>query len=568
MENKIKILLVDDRKENLVTLKAILEAPGLEILTATSGNEALGLMLEHELAVVLLDVQMPDMDGFEVAELMRRKEKTKYIPIIFVTAISKDKQYIFKGYETGAVDYLFKPLDPVVLTSKINTFLELSRNKQELEESKRQIEAKNKRLREISIRDGLTGLYNHLHFKEILLREFELAKRNETELSCFMMDLDYFKDVNDTFGHTFGDFVLESFAALGNRIIRKTDVFARYGGEEFVLLLPHTGLDGARILAEKFRQRAEGHLYQQEGYSRRVTISIGISSYFFHRPQKPADLISFADKALYRAKSEGRNQVRVYLEEELFETGTLNKNPPEMLFSLRERLKKILENTKKNIMASFETLIQHPGNNTPENGNANRDGSSDPDVSINRENNRRIQETLELMGERLGLSRNLVQTFKRAAMLHDLFKTFLGDKTALKPGPLDRQEQMDIEDYPFMLEELTRTFDIFAQERVILRYHHENYDGSGYPEGLKAAEVPIGARLFALVDAFVAMTSNRYYRPVLKPGEVVDELVKQAGNQFDPVLVNHLLDIIKEKQLLPVPKERLQEAQKKIWSEE
>jgi diguanylate cyclase (GGDEF)-like protein len=556
MGNNIKILLVDDRKENLVTLRALLESPGLEILTATSGNEALGLMLEHELAVVLLDVQMPDMDGFEVAELMRRTEKTKYIPIIFVTAISKDKQYIFKGYETGAVDYLFKPLDPVVLKSKINIFLELSRNKQELEESKRQIEAKNKRLREISIRDGLTGLYNHLHFEEMLSREFELARRNETDLSCFMMDLDYFKDVNDTFGHTFGDFVLKSFSELGKRVIRKTDVFARYGGEEFVLLLPHTGLDGARVLAEKFRQKAEAYLYQHGGHSRRVTISIGISSYFFHRPQQAADLISFADKALYRAKAAGRNQVRVYLEEELLKAGTLNKQPPEMFFSLRERLKKILENTKKNILASFEIPMPYPVNNTPEN----------VDIKSDRESNRRTQEILELMGERLGLSPGLVQTFKRAAILHDLFKSFHGDKTALEPGSPDKQEQMDIEDYPFMLEELTRTFDIFAEERVILRCRHENYDGSGYPEGLKGTEGPIGARLFALVDAFVAMTFNRCSRPVLKPGEVVDELVKQAGKQFDPMLVNHLLEIIKEKQLLPVSKERLREAQKEIRS--
>ena len=139
--NLTHILLVDDRKENLLALQALLEAPGLEIITASSGNEALGLMLEYEFAVVILDVQMPGMDGFEVAELMRKSERTRYLPIIFVTAISKDENYVFKGYETGAVDYLFKPLSPVILKSKVHIFLELDRNKKELEKTKIQIES-------------------------------------------------------------------------------------------------------------------------------------------------------------------------------------------------------------------------------------------------------------------------------------------------------------------------------------------------------------------------------------------------------------------------------------------
>jgi signal transduction histidine kinase len=131
---KLDILLVDDKPENLLALEAILESPDLNIIKAVSGNEALGLMLEYDFALVLLDVQMPEMDGFETAELMRSSEKTKRIPIIFVTAISKEDKHVFKGYETGAVDYLFKPLEPHIIKGKVNVFLELHRQKLQLEE--------------------------------------------------------------------------------------------------------------------------------------------------------------------------------------------------------------------------------------------------------------------------------------------------------------------------------------------------------------------------------------------------------------------------------------------------
>jgi two-component system cell cycle response regulator len=132
-KEKVNVLLVDDRTENLIALEALLERPDIRIVKAESGNKALGLMLEFNFALVLLDVQMPEMDGFEVAELMRGKEKTREIPIIFITAINKEEKYVFQGYEKGAVDYLFKPIDPDILRSKVNVFLELHRKKVELE---------------------------------------------------------------------------------------------------------------------------------------------------------------------------------------------------------------------------------------------------------------------------------------------------------------------------------------------------------------------------------------------------------------------------------------------------
>ncbi|MEW6427790.1 MAG: diguanylate cyclase [Thermodesulfobacteriota bacterium] len=320
------ILLVDDRPENLVALEAVLEQPGVRLFKATSGNEALELLLKHEFALVLMDVQMPGMDGFETAALMRSVERSRHIPIIFVTAISTEDTHVFRGYEAGAVDYIFKPVNPVILTAKVNVFLELNRQCRELEdktrtlekiiakqeEYKRVIEEKNRALKELAIRDGLTGIYNHRHFQDLLEREIALAKRYRKDISCLMMDLDHFKEVNDSHGHQFGDFVLREFVRLIQKELRSTDILARYGGEEFVLVLPNIDLEGARSVAEKIRKIIETNLFSDEGQSRWVTVTIGI----YHA--KPGDslsgqqLLRYADKALYQAKEMGRNRVMVY----------------------------------------------------------------------------------------------------------------------------------------------------------------------------------------------------------------------------------------------------------------
>lgn len=141
-EEKINILLIDDKPENLLALEAILQDLALNIYKANSGNEGLALLLEHEFALVLMDVQMPEMDGFETARLMRGLEKTRQIPIIFITAINKDEKYIFQGYETGAVDYLFKPVEPEILTSKVKVFMDLHRQQKQLEHQARELEKK------------------------------------------------------------------------------------------------------------------------------------------------------------------------------------------------------------------------------------------------------------------------------------------------------------------------------------------------------------------------------------------------------------------------------------------
>jgi len=181
-----------------------------------------------------------------------------------------------------------------------------------MEASAEAMERLNQILREQSVKDGLTGLYNHRHFHEMLHHEFSLSKRHGFDLVCMMLDLDHFKDVNDNCGHQFGDFVLRETAAKILAETRSSDTVSRYGGEEFAILLPNTDLAGALSIAERIRLSLENHIHRQNKCAATVTISIGLAAYKTHTPSTSEELLRFADIALYTAKKSGRNQVLTY----------------------------------------------------------------------------------------------------------------------------------------------------------------------------------------------------------------------------------------------------------------
>lgn len=562
-EQKINILAVDDRPENLMALEKILDRKDVNFIKALSGNEALSLLLEYDFALILLDVQMPKMDGFETAELIRGTAKTRQIPIIFVTAISKAPEHVFRGYEIGAVDYLLKPLNPDIIKSKVNVFLDLYRHKKELEKktlelentvseletSKQVIEKQNVILRDLSIKDGLTGMFNHRHMENILEQEFRRAQRYHTDLSCLIMDLDYFKVVNDSFGHGFGDFVLKEFASRVHRDARESDVVFRYGGEEFMVLLPQSDKFDAENVAEKFRKVCEDSPFDNGLYSTSITVSVGTASLHEHHPEKPNDLLAFADKALYRAKSEGRNRVRTYLDDQERAHIKEKEVKGRGINYLKEHLSAVLDRTQKSYISSIELLAKSSihGSNT-------------------KKHSARILRYIGDLGSRLHLSEDRITTFQRAAILHDSFNAFLSQSLFSKAGSLDSEERAAVRKQPYMLADLTDYFDFFANERSVLLHHHENYDGSGYPEGLNGEQIPLGARIFSIADALVAMTSARPYRERLSGEQVISELVGNAGTQFDPVLVSIFLDIITENEILQVDDDIVKNAKEKVRS--
>jgi diguanylate cyclase (GGDEF)-like protein len=216
----------------------------------------------------------------------------------------------------GEFNALFSIQDVTSLTEAINNYnrehRKLLEAMAEQARAEEELTRLNRKLKEQSIRDGLTGLYNHRYFWQVLRRDFLLAERHGHDIACLLIDLDYFKKVNDLHGHLIGDAVLKNVARLIQKKVRKTDVVSRYGGEEFAVLLPNTDLAGALTFAENIRAAIEAHGFTKLAVPMRITVSIGVATLQQHRPDSPQKLLDMSDTALYSSKAQGRNRIVVY----------------------------------------------------------------------------------------------------------------------------------------------------------------------------------------------------------------------------------------------------------------
>jgi len=325
---KTPILIVDDQKENFLTLESLLDNSNLQLVRAESGNEALAKTLDYEFALVLLVVQTSGMGGYKIAELMRGSVRSRSIPIIFVNAARIEGEHLFKGYESGAVDYLYKPFEPQTLKRKIEVFLELHSLRQQLQKKTRELDAKilelevlhkeleekNEKLEFLSFLDGQTGLFNRRYFDHNLVKEWKQASRDKTPLSLLVVDIDYFNKYNDYYGPLEADDCLRKVAqALYEALLRPTDIVARYGGEEFKVILPNTGSDGAERVAERMMDYVArlGISHKGSSVAEMVTVSIGATSVFSAGKLSVTSLLERAQKALCQAKERGRNGFRM-----------------------------------------------------------------------------------------------------------------------------------------------------------------------------------------------------------------------------------------------------------------
>ena len=286
-----KILMVDDRPENLTALGAVLSPLGQELVSVRSGEEALRRLLQDEYALILLDVQMPGMDGFETARHIKQRAKTCHVPIIFLTAIDKEPHHALRGYTVGAVDYLFKPFDPNVLRSKVSVFLDLYRLRRKAEEMAHR-----------ALHDSLTGLPNRVLFMDRLQQGLHGLRRRPTRLAVTFIDLDGFKQVNDGRGHEVGDEVLVAVAERLRSSMRPVDTVARLGGDEFtVLSTPLLGERDAVEIVERMAGAIAEPIALRHGPPAYVAASMGIV--LCEDPdERPEGLIRAADSAMYAAK--------------------------------------------------------------------------------------------------------------------------------------------------------------------------------------------------------------------------------------------------------------------------
>ena len=293
-----KILAVDDQEDNLDLLRQILEDNNFDVVTAMNGREAIEKVESESPDVILLDVQMPEMDGYEACDHLKKNEKTKDIPIIFLTA-STGEANVVKGLTLGADDYITKPFNEKELLARVGVMIRIR-------EAEKKIET-------MALTDSLTGLYNRRFLYQRFEEEISRAKRKSLALSCVMIDIDFFKKINDTYGHDFGDFVLKEVADILRMNLRGYDAIVRFGGEEFVVILAGTEPQNALIVAQKLREKVEEHTFTKASISAKLTISIGVfgcqSNQILEDVEK---FIKFVDEAMYTAKKTGRNRVARY----------------------------------------------------------------------------------------------------------------------------------------------------------------------------------------------------------------------------------------------------------------
>jgi diguanylate cyclase (GGDEF)-like protein len=306
--NSARVLIVDDHEDNVELLRMRLEAWGYRTAAERDGEAALAAVEADPPDLVLLDVMMPKVDGFEVARRVKANRSLPFIPIIMQTALDSTEDKV-EGLEAGADDYITKPIDFAELRARLRSMLRIKRLQEALEERERELLEVNERLRHMSQTDGLTGLANRRHIEDRLHEMWEHSQRLHEPLGCVMVDLDRFKSVNDTYGHQAGDAVLKQLAQILQREAREIDRVGRYGGEEFMLLLPGTVLDSAVTFAERVRKEVEGHTFTFDGGSIRRTASFGVSAVPHPRVRDCEVLVRAADDALYVAKEIGRNRV-------------------------------------------------------------------------------------------------------------------------------------------------------------------------------------------------------------------------------------------------------------------
>jgi diguanylate cyclase (GGDEF)-like protein len=292
-----KLLIVDDQPINIQTLYQVF-AKDHQVFMATNGEQALAACRDKQPDLLLLDVVMPGMDGYEVCAQLKRDDSTCHIPVIFVTAHNNADDET-RGLEVGAVDFISKPINPAVVRARVKTHLTLK--------------FQSDLLRQMAFVDGLTGVFNRRFFDERLDAEWRRAERNSSSLGLVLIDVDYFKRFNDRYGHQVGDDCLKQVAScLKSQLRRGGDMVARYGGEEFACILPETEFDGAMAMAAQLERaiRALAIPHADSDVSRSVTISVGVAGKNGDTIGGPAGLLALADAQLYQAKHGGRGQTR------------------------------------------------------------------------------------------------------------------------------------------------------------------------------------------------------------------------------------------------------------------
>jgi len=515
--SKMNLLLIEDGASMRETLGDILEEE-YTVKGVSSLAEAKKEISSNSYDLALVDMKLPDGSGLDILD----KAKQKDILVIVLTGFASVDNAI-SAFNKGVFSYLRKPYNPDELRLALSRASELrdatSKNKQLVA-----------RLKDLSLKDTHTGLYNYRYLRERLERELQRAKRYVFPLSVLMIDIDYFKSINDVYGHQYGDYILKRFADYLNSFIRGSDVISRYGGEEFLIILPDTNKDGAILFAERLAENISRHVFDPKNKKIELKVSIGIAS-FPEDGEEVCDLggiLKAVDTALIKAKENGGNQIVCF---RTLACSSIDKSENGLNGNIDNLSRKLFRMERRVSQALWESI------------NAFAKAIETKDYNTGEH----CKNMISLVGKicrKLNLSEEETEAIERAGYLHDLGKIGIPERILNKDTSLTKNEKNIIKKHPQIGAEIIRPVRFLRESIPIILYHHERFDGLGYSAGLKGKTIPLGARIVAVVDVYEALICDRPYRKAYNKEEALKIISDGSGTQFDPKIVKIFLEIM------------------------
>ena len=388
-----------------------------------------------------------------------------------------------------------------------------------------------KKLDNIALKDSLTGLFNSHYIMERLASEFERSKRSLVPLSLLLIDLDYFKTINDTHGFEVGDMVLVQIAKILKFTLRLNDVIARWSGEEFMIILPEVDREYAIYVAERIQSAFKNKSFGDDKRAIKLTLSIGMVSY----PEDPLfnskEMIDAVEKSVFAVKAAGGNGIGSYLEGLLKDKDKSQSvdNKVRLLDALKKRMSFFAGKGEDSATEAIYSLAK---------------SLELKDHTTRKHADETIHYAVKL-AQKLGMNDKDIEDVRRAAILHDIGKLGIPDEILLKPGSLTKEEYDVVKKHPDIAADIMSVVDFLKNSIAYVLYHHERFDGNGYPKGLKGQDIPLGARIISVVDVFEALTSDRPYHKAIAKDEALQVLRDNSGSQFDPTVVNNFIEVFK-----------------------
>lgn len=505
---EIDVTIVEEDLDQQRLFARVLSRAGFRVAVADNMRDGIERINIDMPRVVLCSNELPDGNGVELFRNLHKSPELvgTYCILLSATACSDLAAH---ALEAWADDYILKPVMLQELAARVRVGIRMW--------------TMHNQLRKAAITDGLTGLYNHDHFHRVLEAEMGRSRRYGSPMALIMLDLDYFKAINDTYGHLTGNSVLEEVARVLRDQVRDVDTVGRVGGEEFAAILPEARAADAVVVAERIRAALPKSLSIEAIHQHEVTASFGIVDSENPGAISAANLVDLADRALYVAKRGGRNRIALASDlNERNETDTMIET--DEVEWLRQRLAVLSTRVRDVYVQSVATLLK----------------ALDEKDSYSARHSVNVAFYARRIAEAMNCSRSTCTSVYNAALLHDIGKVAVPESILSKRTPLTPLEHMTLNQVPLIGTRIIDHMRILESEIQIIRHQREHFDGSGVPTGLCGEQIPIGSRVLLVADAFDAMTTDRVYRTRRHVDDVLAEIQRLAGTQFDPAAVSAL----------------------------